>query len=74
VSAQAQTQTHVRVDATKCQAYGLCVGINPDVFDVPPGSPVAVLRRDVVAGDDLEDVLEAARACPAQAISVGQGP
>ena len=67
-------RTRVAVDATRCQAYGLCVGINPDVFDVPPGSPVAILLRNVVDDRDLEDVLEAARACPAQAITVSGGP
>lgn len=61
------------LDTTRCQGYGLCVGIHPDVFDVPAGSPVAVVLRDIVDGDDLADVEEAARACPAQAISLVRG-
>lgn len=60
----------VEVDTTRCQAYGLCVAIHPEVFDVPPGSPVAVVLRDVLDQDDLADVQEAARSCPAQAIRI----
>ncbi|MDN5796414.1 MAG: ferredoxin [Intrasporangium sp.] len=68
------TGLKVTVDPTRCQAYGLCVGLSPDVFDIPPGSPVAVVRRDIVDGDDLADVEEAVRNCPAQAISITEVP
>ncbi|MCK6208954.1 ferredoxin [Georgenia sp. EYE_87] len=67
----------VRLDTTKCRAYGICVGILPDVFDLPKGSPVAVLRRDVASGEGLADLEEAVFNCPAQAISlapVEEGP
>lgn len=60
----------VSVDPVRCQAYGLCVAINPDVFDIPAGQPVAILLRDIVDGEDLAEVNEAIRSCPAQAISV----
>lgn len=62
--------SRVAVDTTRCQGYGLCVGIHPEIFDVPAGSAVAVLLRDVLDEDDLADVEEAVRACPAQAISI----
>lgn len=65
--------TTVTVDPGRCTAYGICVGIHPDVFAVPPGSPIAVITRDVLGDDDLEDVAEAIRACPAQALTLVEG-
>ncbi|GAA0995939.1 hypothetical protein GCM10009555_090960 [Acrocarpospora macrocephala] len=63
-------RTRIVVDATRCQAYGLCVAVHPDVFDVPAGSPIAVVLRDVVDADDVADVEQAVRVCPAQALSL----
>ncbi|WP_323101297.1 ferredoxin [Intrasporangium sp. YIM S08009] len=60
----------VLLDQGLCRAYGLCVTVHPEVFALPPGSPVAVVVRDIVDDDDLADVREAVRACPAQAISL----
>ncbi|MGX4693608.1 ferredoxin [Streptomyces sp. JNUCC 63] len=65
--------TSVTVDPGRCTAYGICVGIHPEVFAVPAGSPVAVVTRDVLSEDDLEDVQEAVRACPAQALRLIEG-
>lgn len=63
-------QRQVVVDTTRCQAYGLCVAIDPDVFDLPDGALVAHVIRDVIEHDDRRDVEEAILACPAQAISL----
>lgn len=63
----------IALDTSKCQAYGLCVGIVPDVFDVPSGSSVAVVLREVADEDEREDLEEAARSCPAQAIVLTNG-
>jgi ferredoxin len=60
----------VAVEAGKCRGYGLCVALQPDVFEMPAGASTVVLLRDTVAGDDLDDVEEAVRACPAQAITL----
>ncbi len=60
----------VTVDASRCQAYGVCVAIDPDVFEVSPTSNTAVVLRDVIDADDREDVEEAVRNCPAQAIAL----
>ena len=60
----------VVVDNNLCRNYGLCAGIQPDVFFIPPGAPFPVLTRDVIDDADLEDVLGAVRSCPSQAISV----
>ena len=68
---QMQTeQLRVIVDTARCQAYGLCVAIHPEVFDVPDGATTAHVLRDVIDDDDRRDVEEAIHACPAQAISL----
>jgi ferredoxin len=64
-------QVEVLLDTTRCKSYGICVSILPDVFDTPAGSPTAVLLQRHVEPDDLEELEEAVRACPAQAIAVG---
>jgi ferredoxin len=63
-------EARVVVDAGKCRGYGLCMAIQPDVFDVPAASSTVVLLRAVVGADDIEDVEEAVRACPAQALTL----
>jgi ferredoxin len=60
----------VVLDGSKCQGYGLCLGIAPDVFDMPDGSPVAIVLRSDVPGDELATMHEAIRNCPAGAISL----
>lgn len=67
-------QVEIRLDTNLCSAYGVCVSILPEVFDTPPGSPVAVLLRDRVGADERDDLEEAVRACPAQALAIGDGP
>ncbi len=62
--------TRVIVDQNLCRGYGLCVTAHPEVFLLPVGSPVAVLGREVIGPEDREDVEEAIRLCPAQAISL----
>ena len=64
----------VHLDTALCKSYGVCVGILPDVFDTPSGAPAAVLLRENVDADEREELEEAARACPAQAISIGSEP
>ena len=60
----------VKLDEGLCRAYGICVSILPDVFDIPAGGRTATLLRSDVDADDVEDLEEAARACPARAISL----
>ncbi len=60
----------VFVEVSRCQAYELCVAINPEVFEVSPEATVAHVLRDVTDDEDRKDVEEAIRACPAQAISL----
>lgn len=60
----------VHVDASKCLAYGTCVGIAPDVFDLPARAKIVVLLKREVADDEIEEVEEAVRCCPARALSL----
>ena len=67
---QAGAHLEVALDTSRCQAYGLCLGIAPDVFDIPAGSAVAVLLRTTGSAEERATLDEAVRSCPAQAISV----
>lgn len=60
--------TSVNVNTGRCLAYGTCVSILPEVFDLPKGSKTAVLLQDSVGEDLREDLVEAVRSCPARAI------
>jgi ferredoxin len=68
MSAQAGMEIHV--DAGKCLAYGNCVGLAPDHFDLPSGANRVVLLKRTIADDETEDVDEAVRSCPARALSI----
>ncbi|MGC7101457.1 ferredoxin [Amycolatopsis lurida] len=60
----------VQVDGTRCQGHTLCAMIAPEVFELDEvdghSSPVG----DTVPADQEEQVREAVRSCPEQAISV----
>jgi ferredoxin len=68
MSVQAGMEIHV--DAGKCLAYGNCVGLAPDHFDLPSGANRVVLLKRTIADDETEDVDEAVRSCPARALSI----
>jgi ferredoxin len=57
----------LKIDRTLCTGYAECVGIAPEVFAL--GDDNVCLIVDPEAGDD-EAVLDAARACPVDAITV----
>jgi ferredoxin len=62
-------EVEVLLDTKLCSSYGVCVTIMPDVFDTPAGSPVAVLLRDRVEAHERDDLEEAIRNCPSQALA-----
>ena len=70
MSAQAGMEIHV--DASKCLAYGTCVGLAPDHFDLPRGAKTVVLLKRMIDDDEIEDIEEAVRSCPARALSIQQ--
>lgn len=57
----------IRVDRQKCQGIGACVGAAPDVFDLDSSGKAIVINSDVT---DEDAILEAAEACPLEAITV----
>jgi ferredoxin len=68
MSAEAGMEIHV--DAGKCLAYGICVGLAPDHLDLPARANTVVLLKRTIAADEMEDVQEAVRSCPARALSI----
>ena len=65
-----EDQLRVVVDTSRCQAYGVCVAINPHLFDLPDDALVAQVLRNELSDEDERDVEEAIYGCPAQAISL----
>lgn len=57
----------IRIDRSLCSGYGECVGIAPEVFQL--GGDNVSLVRDPEGTDD-EMILDAARACPVDAITL----
>jgi ferredoxin len=57
----------LKIDRTLCSGYAECIGIAPEVFALGEDNICVIV--DPEAGDD-ESVLDAARACPVDAITV----
>ncbi|HEY8258612.1 MAG TPA: ferredoxin [Gemmatimonadales bacterium] len=57
----------IRIDRFLCTGYAECVGIAPEVFKLGDDNISVVVDAD---GADEETVLDAARACPVDAITV----
>jgi ferredoxin len=68
MSAQAGMEIHV--DSGKCLAYGTCVGLAPDHFDLPRGAKTVILLKRMIDADEIADIEEAVRSCPARALSL----
>lgn len=62
----------VSVDQDKCVASGQCVLAAPDVFDQSEADGVVELLDDRPGPGAAEDVRQAARVCPALAITVDE--
>ena len=57
----------IRIDRSLCTGYAECVGIAPEVFKLGDDNISVVMDAE---GADHETVLDAARACPVDAITV----
>jgi ferredoxin len=57
----------IKIDRTLCTGYAECVGIAPEVFQL--GSDMVSIVVDPEGTDD-EMILDAARACPVDAITL----
>jgi len=60
---------HVEVDYDKCDSNGVCMGIIPEVFDLDDEDYLHVLQ-DEVTPESEQQISEAVRQCPRQAISI----
>jgi ferredoxin len=58
---------HIKIDRRMCTGYAECVGIAPEVFRLGDDNVSVVIDPE---GADDETVLNAARACPVDAITV----
>ncbi|MCV7239728.1 ferredoxin [Mycolicibacterium celeriflavum] len=57
------------VDFGLCESNGVCMGIIPEVFDLDDQDYLHVLQEEVTPENE-QQVREAVRQCPRQAISI----
>jgi ferredoxin len=60
----------VRVDLDRCQGHTLCAMRAPRSFELDDVDGHSVVVDEEVPPDQQHDVVEAARSCPEQAISI----
>ena len=61
----------IDVDWGLCESNGVCMGIIPAVFRLEDDDTLTVLQEDVTPENE-EQVREAVRQCPRQAISISE--
>jgi ferredoxin len=61
----------IDVDWGLCESNGVCMGIIPEVFRLEDDDTLTVLQEDVTPENE-EQVREAVRQCPRQAISINE--
>ncbi|CAN5375382.1 ferredoxin [soil metagenome] len=59
----------VAVDYGLCESNGVCMGVIPEVFDLDDEDNLHVLQ-DEITPDNEDQIREAVRQCPRQAIYV----
>jgi ferredoxin len=59
----------IEVDWGLCESNGVCMGIIPEVFHLGDDDMLTVLQEDVTPENE-EQVRDAVRQCPRQAISI----
>ena len=60
----------VMVESPRCIAAGMCVASAPEVFDQDDDNGIVVLLDERPGDDQIDNVRDAADACPAQVISL----
>ena len=61
----------IEVDWGLCESNGVCMGIIPEVFRLEDDDTLTVLQEEVTPENE-EQVREAVRQCPRQAISISE--
>ncbi|MGE2691333.1 ferredoxin [Mycolicibacterium pulveris] len=64
----------VHVNPERCQGHTLCAMIAPDSFELSEVDGTSSAVSEEVAADHQEAVMEAARSCPEQAITITHVP
>ena len=59
----------VEVDFGLCEANAICMGIAPEVFLLDEQDYLHILNNEVTPANEAQ-ILESARQCPRQAISI----
>lgn len=59
----------VEVDWGLCESNGVCMGIIPEVFRLEDDDTLTILQEEVTPENE-EQVRDAVRQCPRQAISI----
>lgn len=59
--------SRLRVDPRKCQAYGTCAEIAPELFELDEWGYAQAVRRDL-SGDETDSANAALDICPVEAI------
>jgi ferredoxin len=59
----------IEVDWGLCESNGVCMGIIPEVFQLEDDDTLTVLQEEVTPENE-EQVRDAVRQCPRQAISI----
>ena len=59
-----------RVDASKCQAYGICNEVAPSIFELDEWGYASVHGHGAVPAGEEELTRQAQRGCPALAVVV----
>lgn len=61
--------SRIEVDFGLCESNGVCMGIDPEIFDLDEDDYLHVLN-DEVTPENEQRVREAVRQCPRQAITI----
>ena len=61
----------IEVDWGLCESNGVCMGVIPEVFQLEDDDTLTLLQEEVTP-DNEEQVLDAVRQCPRQAISISE--
>ncbi len=61
-----------RVNPNLCKTAGTCVQICPQVFKFATGNKKAFVSFDQIPERYRDDVIEASKACPEQAIEISE--
>lgn len=63
----------VEADLERCIGSGLCALTAPEIFDQDDDDGHVLLRKEEVAGDDVEAASKAVSLCPSAALSFSNG-